>query len=104
MIIVGLFLFFVPSLADKTVYLERPGEQASFQAQPIFNPSTLHAELGEKVQFIARFDDQRPYYPDVLLIRLKTLKEHRDILHLDGDSRNVNIQFLVFTTVVTLYT
>ena len=56
------------SLADQIVFLDRPANPTIPLAEPFFNPKSVTAEIGEKIQFIARFGDQRSFQPlDVLL-------------------------------------
>ena len=51
------------ALADKTVFLQRPGNQAIFLAQPAFSPQVITADIGEQVHFVALFEDQRQFHP-----------------------------------------
>jgi hypothetical protein len=53
------------TVADKVVYLERPGYQSAYYAQPVFNPQTVNADVNEQIHFVARFGDQRPYHTSV---------------------------------------
>jgi hypothetical protein len=39
-------------MADQIVYLDRPSNGATWE--PFFNPKTVNASIGEKIQFIAR--------------------------------------------------
>lgn len=48
------------SLADQVVYLERlglPNGPANIIDEPLFNPKTINASVGEKIHFQARFSD-----------------------------------------------
>ena len=55
------------SSADQVVYLDRPANAILakggnvVQKEPIFNPNKITADIGEKVQFIARFENQVAY-------------------------------------------
>jgi hypothetical protein len=56
------------SLADQIVFLDRPANPTIPLAEPFFNPKVVTAGVGEKIQFIARFGDQRSFLPlEVLL-------------------------------------
>ena len=56
------------SLADQTVFIERYANQGTPYAisEPVFNPDTLDAVVGEQIHFVARFESVRPYRPGVL--------------------------------------
>lgn len=62
-------IFWTFSFADQIVYLDRPASvhgEVSAISEPVFNPNTLNAAVGEQVHFVARFGDQRPYNTAVL--------------------------------------
>ncbi len=49
----------IVGFADQIVYLDRFAQSAPsiIMAEPIFNPKTLSAKVGEKISFVARFRD-----------------------------------------------
>jgi hypothetical protein len=53
------FIALVP--ADQVVYLDRFGlrmaDSGDIMFEPLFNPKTLDASVGEKVTFVARLED-----------------------------------------------
>jgi hypothetical protein len=55
-------------LADQIVYIERPSyaPNGRLLAEPWFNPSNITVSVGEQIQFIARFSNQRAYRAAVL--------------------------------------
>lgn len=47
-------------LSDRIVYLDRPGIE--MMVEPTFNPKSITANIGEEIQFIARFGNQRLFH------------------------------------------
>ena len=60
MLFCALFLCIGFCIGDKIVYLDRPGHPypntTAFMTEPVFNPKTLVAEVGEQVHFVSRFN------------------------------------------------
>jgi hypothetical protein len=54
-------LLWICVLADKIVYLDRPGHYHSggntIMSEPFFNPNSISANIGEQIQFVAQFKD-----------------------------------------------
>lgn len=64
--LLGVALLNWTCFADKIVYLERPAKQITALSEPVFNPYTLTANVGEQIHFVARFENQRPYRAEVM--------------------------------------
>jgi hypothetical protein len=56
-----LWVSLAVSVADQTVYLDRFGlhlaDVPTPMYEPIFNPKSINANVGEQINFIARFAD-----------------------------------------------
>ena len=55
----SLLLFFTASSADQVVYLDRPGlpnGPGVIIDEPVFNPKSINASVGEKIRFQTRFN------------------------------------------------
>lgn len=57
-----MYVFGGLATADQIVYLDRQGHpladaQPALMAEPLFNPKSISAGVGEQVQFVARFKD-----------------------------------------------
>jgi hypothetical protein len=50
--VVGMMMSMSLVTADQVVYLDRPSNGATWE--PFFNPKTVNASIGEKIQFMAR--------------------------------------------------
>jgi hypothetical protein len=100
----ALWTFSTYSLADQIVYLSRPANQPVQLSEPVFNPNTLVANVGEKIHFVAQFGNQRPYYPAVSyhLMEMLTDMIFRDGVPLSGPLRNLLTMSLAFITVVSM--
>lgn len=52
-------------MADQTVFLDR---MTASLWEPYFNPKSIVADVGEKINFVARFDDVKTNYGTVSII------------------------------------
>jgi hypothetical protein len=53
------------SFADQIVYLDRAADLPVGRGEPVFDPQSVIANVGEQIHFVARFGDQRPFRPGV---------------------------------------
>ena len=72
------------SLADQVVYLDRAADPTADRAEPVFDPFIINANIGEQIQFVARFGNQTSYYPNVLYGSFTGTHFRRLIHHLNG--------------------
>jgi len=90
-------------LADQIVYLTRPASQPVGLSEPVFSPNTLVANVGEKVHFIAHFEDQHAYRPGVFHM---SLPGNADLFRVGRRStgllRNLLTMHLACTTEVSI--
>ena len=86
-----MFLWFIflctVGIADHIVYLDRTGipnvGYGGTIFEPLFNPKTINASIGETIQFLARFTDQTGIPVCTVMIFIYWLRYNREeILYL----------------------
>ena len=86
------------------MYLSRPANPPVQLSEPVFNPNTLVADVGERVHFVAQFENQQPYFPAVSfhLMEMLTDMVFKVGPPLSGPLRNLLATHLAFITVVSM--